>query len=379
MNPQFVRVVETLYESTFEPGQLEVFLEEMAELTDSAAAGIYCCDDNTRHSGFVSSIGISAGELTAREREAGFHREVGRHMSPPPRSGSITYTQDLLPGKRLHRERLFSHFLQPQGLEQAGCLYVEHGGHHTVTASFMRKTGRGKYREQDKALFSKVMPHLQRSFRLKRHTAGLPLGLSSAWELMDMLSYGVILFNSRQEVIYLNPQAERIVADNDGVVLNTRYLGACRSGESQQLRNLLRATIASTIDPAVPLGGGDLLVSRPSGKRAYSVMIHPLTPSVFSDDQCPAAAVILQDPEQASEAPLARMRSLYDLTTAESRVANEIMQGHSLEICAQNLGHSVSTSRNLLKRVFAKTETGRQNELVSLLLRSPLGLQSAQT
>ncbi|TXS89890.1 helix-turn-helix transcriptional regulator [Parahaliea maris] len=376
MNLQYVKLIETLYESTIDPDRISTFLEKMSELTESAVGGIYCRDESARNRGFLSSYGIPAGELTVRERDAEFHREVGRHMTPPPRSGSISYTQDLLPGKRLHNEKLYSHFLQPQGLEQASCLYIEHGERHCLTASFMRQSGDGHYREKDKILFSRIMPHLQRSFRLKRHTASLPTGFAPAWEMLDLLPYGVVVFSSRHEVIYLNPQAEKMTFDNDGLALHTSHLSAHRSAENQKLRSLLRHTIDSTGDTAEPLAGGDLLVSRPSGKRAYSLMIHPLTPSAYDGDDYPAAIVILQDHEQVCEAQLARMRALYDLTAAESRVANEIMQGRSLEACAEHLGHSVSTSRNLLKRVFAKTGTGRQNELVSLLLRSPLGLRN---
>ncbi len=374
MNRQYVELIDTLYESTLEQSRLDAFLERMSEMTRSAASGLFQRDEGAASSGFLSSYGTPVKQLNALERDAGFHREVCRHMTPPPRTGSISYTQDLLPGKRLHTERLYSHFLKPQGLEQASCLYIEHGDRFSLTASFMRESGEGTYGESDKQLFSKVMPHLQRSFRLKRHTMGVPLGFMPAWEMFDMLPYGVVVFSSEQEVIYLNLQAENMTFDNDGLGLHTSHLSAHVSSENKQLRQLLRSSIESTSDPAVPMGGGDMLVSRPSGKRSYSVMVCPLTASAYCGGVRPAAVVILQDHEQACEAQLERMRSLYDLTVAESRVAHKVMLGNSLESCAQSLGHSVSTSRNLLKRVFAKTNTGRQNELVSLLLRSPLGL-----
>lgn len=381
MNPQYVKLIDTLYESTVESSQLERFLEAMSDLTESAAGGIFQRNIDSDRGGFVTCYGLPAGEMTQRERDAQFHREVLRHMSPPPRAGSITYTQDLLPGKRLHAEKLYSRFLKPQGLEQASCLYIEHDESHSLTASFMRECGRGHYEARDKALFRKVMPHLQRSFRLRRHTLGMSLGFAPAWEMLDLLPYGVVVFSSRQEVIYLNQQAERMTFDHDGLGLHTTHLSAHVNSENQRLRQLLKTTIESTRDPSAPMGGGDMLVSRPSGKRPYSVMIHALTACAYGgegSEDYPAAIVVLQDHEQACEAQLARMRALYDLTAAESRVANEVMQGKSLEHCAASLGHSVSTSRNLLKRVFAKTNTGRQNELVSLLLRSPLGLRRGE-
>ncbi|MFV8818144.1 helix-turn-helix transcriptional regulator [Haliea sp. E17] len=375
MNRQYVNLIDTLYESTLDQSQLDRFLEKMSELTHSAAGGLFQRDENATQGGFVSSFGIPVNQMNELERDAEFHREVCRHMTPPPRTGSISYTQDLLPGKRLHTEKLYSRFLKPQGMEQATCLYIEHDDCFSLTASFMRESSQGAYAEADKLLFRRVMPHLQRSFRLKRHTRDIPLGYMPAWEMFDMLPYGVVVFSSEQEVMYLNPQAESMTFDNDGLGLHTSHLSAHISSENKRLRQLLRNAVESTRDPAVPLEGGDMLVTRPSGKRPYSVMVSPLTSSAYCGGIYPAAIVILQDHEHASEAQLERMRALYDLTAAESRVAHLVMLGNSLENCAASLGHSVSTSRNLLKRVFAKTNTGRQNELVSLLLRSPLGLQ----
>lgn len=375
MNPQYVKLIDTLYESTIDASRLECFLGELSGLTESAVGGIFQRDGSTGQEGFLSSFGVPAGEMTALERNAQFHSEVRRHMSPPPRAGSISYTQDLLPGRRLHSEKLYSQFLKPQGLEQASFLYVEHDDRHSITASFMRRSGGGTYGEADKALFSKVMPHLQRSFRLRRHTRGMDLGYMPAWELLDMLPYGVVVFSNKQEVIYLNERAEQMTFANDGLSLHTTHLGAHVNSENKRLRSLLKQSIESSRAPDSPMAGGDMLVSRPSGKRAYSVMVHPLTDSAYCGGEYPAAIVVLQDHHEASQLQLSRMRELYDLTAAESRVAHQVMLGNSLEHCAESLGHSVSTSRNLLKRVFAKTDTGRQNELVSLLLRSPLGLQ----
>jgi len=64
------------------------------------------------------------------------------------------------------------------------------------------------------------------------------------------------------------------------------------------------------------------------------------------------------------------LQALFDLSPAEARVAAMIAEGHSVKLIAENLSVQPNTVRAQLKAVFAKTGTGRQGELVSLL-RSP--------
>ena len=83
-----------------------------------------------------------------------------------------------------------------------------------------------------------------------------------------------------------------------------------------------------------------------------------------------AAVIYLTDPGYGTAPGIQAMQQLYGLTKGEASVAREIMAGKSMEACAQANGHSVATSRNLLKRVYQKTGTARQSELCALLQQS---------
>ncbi|MFC6448008.1 helix-turn-helix transcriptional regulator [Shinella zoogloeoides] len=63
---------------------------------------------------------------------------------------------------------------------------------------------------------------------------------------------------------------------------------------------------------------------------------------------------------------------LFDLSTAEAKVANGILSGRSLDEIAASFGLSKETTRTQLKSVFAKTATKRHVELVSLLSASTI-------
>jgi len=62
------------------------------------------------------------------------------------------------------------------------------------------------------------------------------------------------------------------------------------------------------------------------------------------------------------------LSNLFKLTRSEARLTQAIVLGKSLEIAEKERGITLSSARTYLKRIFAKTETNRQAELVSKIL-----------
>lgn len=62
------------------------------------------------------------------------------------------------------------------------------------------------------------------------------------------------------------------------------------------------------------------------------------------------------------------MRDLYALSASEARVVSQLIQGHSTREIAHNLKVADSTLRTHMKRIFCKTNTHHQAELVSKIL-----------
>jgi DNA-binding CsgD family transcriptional regulator len=65
----------------------------------------------------------------------------------------------------------------------------------------------------------------------------------------------------------------------------------------------------------------------------------------------------------------ARLKALFDLTTAEARLAQRLARGDSVEEVAQELSIKMTTARTQLAAIFAKTDTRRQAKLVAILSR----------
>jgi DNA-binding CsgD family transcriptional regulator len=66
--------------------------------------------------------------------------------------------------------------------------------------------------------------------------------------------------------------------------------------------------------------------------------------------------------------PIDRLRCHFGLTLAEARLALHLVTGETLRTAAAKLSISYETARSHLKNIFHKTGTGRQAELVVVVL-----------
>ena len=66
-----------------------------------------------------------------------------------------------------------------------------------------------------------------------------------------------------------------------------------------------------------------------------------------------------------------RMNQGRELTPAEARVVDQLLQGREMQEVANGLGITLETARFHTKRVLSKTGTRRQTELMRLVLSLP--------
>ena len=296
-------------------------------------------------------------------------RDVWIRGRPHPPSGETVLGQRLLGDEELAKTEFYADFLRPQGNLHvvAGCIFRERTT--SVDIAALRSKRRGPFGEAEERLVRALMPHLQRAVQLHRRLAAAQLTSRSLAESMDRLPYGVILLDESGRVLLANGVARGQLAARDGLTKNKGMLGASKRAESSALGQL----IADALDAAAGRGlgsGGVLSVSRRSGGRPLSLLVAPFkreAPDPFGDRQ-PAVVVFVSDPDTRIDAPADMLARLHGLSLAEAKVALEVLEGGSLSDVAERLGITRNTANTHLKRVFEKTGTRRQSDLVRLLV-----------
>jgi DNA-binding CsgD family transcriptional regulator len=200
--------------------------------------------------------------------------------------------------------------------------------------------------------------------RIQRPPTAGPAGPTEAEQVLDQLAFGVVFLSGSGTVAFTNRTARAIIERGDGLILAGGALRATDASVRRALRSLIeQVTVARR--------GGALAIPRSSNDRPLAALATPLSAGGSSGA---TAALFLTDPDLGAGSCEEVMTSLYGLTPAEARLTAELMQGKSLDEAAAALAISIHTARSHLKRVFAKTGTRRQSELVRLLVSTPAQL-----
>jgi DNA-binding CsgD family transcriptional regulator len=205
--------------------------------------------------------------------------------------------------------------------------------------------------------------------------------LMAGFEALDLLNIGLVITTASGTLLVANRAAEQILLSRDGLELSdSGVFGAmkgCSNALSQTLQRVAQAargTSGERAEDAV------IAVHRPSGKRAYTLLVRS---AVRSAEERPAGGpatvlVFVLDPELPVQTAEAELRQLYGITSTEARLANLLMEGRTLDECCDLLKIRRSTGRTHLQHLFEKVGVQRQTELVSVLLKS-IGLLRTQS
>ena len=182
---------------------------------------------------------------------------------------------------------------------------------------------------------------------------------------LDLLPAGVIVVDRSCRIQASNKAARYALETSDIIAEVNGFVGLTVKSQERLMRDAVRQ--------ACEVQGTRiaLRISRPFG-RPLLLLIQSGGEAHSPDRREDAMALVfLTETSWTHRADEKVLRELFGFTPAEARVAGMLIQGKSVETAAFRLGISENTARNHLKRLFAKTKTNKQGELVQLLLRSP--------
>lgn len=226
-------------------------------------------------------------------------------------------------------------------------------------------------------LHDSVQSAIAKRTRSHGHTEAGPAAPAverTLFTLLEQLPLGVVLLDGVGRIVRANRRAQATLAEGDGLEIGTdgRLYAACAL-DTRKLRDLLAPPSRS------PRRVAAVSLQRPSGRSPLSLLVAASDPTADAPSTglpgVVTSAVFIGDPDQRGPSAAWLLRELHGLTRAEARLTQSLLEGHSIESAAAVLGISRNTARTHLKRVFSKTGTCRQADLVSLLLQSPALLQ----
>jgi DNA-binding CsgD family transcriptional regulator len=242
--------------------------------------------------------------------------------------------------------------------------------------SFSRPARMKNFGKSESNLLNLVIPHLQRAFQVYMKIAEIERDKRMMMDCLEKISENVIIVDKTGKIVYLNKNATNLIECNDGLQISRDgRLIAGLAHETKKLRILCQSVFNPDVNQEFSFGG-ILQVSRASGLRPLSVVVSPFSEQNSGNFGSETFALLfINDPQQKVERLEPVLREMYGLTAAEAKIAAILGQGNSLNEACRTLSIKQNTARTHLKRIFSKTDTNRQSELVKLILNSPANLR----
>jgi len=287
-------------------------------------------------------------------------------IEPRMQRGFVVANGDVVASDVFRRSEFFNGWARPQGLCSPITVVIHRKKSVYVPLTLVRPDGAGEATDEGRALLSRLAPQLVHAMDVTVRLQEAGGSRRDLGTMLEALPCGAVLMDQDQRVLFANGTAERLL-DRSAEGMFT-----CVSG-----RIVVRDAVADRqfqTAVSVALGVGTraqishLSIQRSPGEGRLKIRVVPVPRSadvwsVLGEEASSRARclVLIGTPD------VARLAQHYGLTPGETRVASAIADGQGLTAAARTLGVARSTAQSHLDKIFQKTGTNRQAELVGLM------------
>lgn len=286
------------------------------------------------------------------------------HQTP---EGTVAADYEICPRDHFESSVIFREFYAPRQVihSMGGVILTTPTGQSVI--SLHRGDDAGPFGEKEKTILRSLMPHLKRAALLHGELGLLRRQLATFTDHLERFPYAFLLVDARRRVLYSSAAARELVAQRDGLAIDQGNVAAT-SVKSQ--KSLHQAVTELATDGSASIRR--LEIGRPSGRKAYRLILMPVADSraIPLGVAVPAVSILVIDAHSSARPDPEVLRALFSFTPAEARVSTGLVMGQSAEEIAAETKTSVQTIRTHIKRILAKTSTARQGELISSILRT---------
>ena len=370
MRPETLsEIVGSVYDCVLQPQDWSRTLPLISSFGESAASSIVVQDR-------LSASGTNVFEHGADQSFLRLYFEKLAALRTTP-SKQIAFdqigdfaTMTMLAGEReTSNSDFYLKWVKPLGFRDVIGVLVLRSGKRVAWFSVVRSGVQSRFTDRDLHQIELLSPHICRALMISDALELQTIMATRLEQTVDKLSTGVLLTEDQGRISYMNSSAERLLKNGNALKSLNGRLTTARPGP----RETLSRALAESMSGHAPPRTGQYAVPLPDDEGGG--LIANVLPLEWREGRNPLAAlrgvtaVIVQDPAERRAPPLEAFASLHGLTFAEQKVLEHIAGGQPPQQTADELGVSITTVKTHLQKIFAKTATGRQADLVQLLER----------
>jgi len=354
-------LVDRIYESAFVPALWPEVLDELAGLVDARGAQLFAVRESVMS--WVTSAALT--ETFQSYLDGGWFAQCTRRIclfsQNQPR---FLVEHDFWTAEQLDENPIYRDFFRPRGLGWSASTGLAMPTRDNIVFTVERDYQRGPMEEGQVEALNVLRPHLARAGFI---AARLSLqGAQTANSTLAQLGLPALLLDDTGAVIEANALMEEMPD-----LVHWRALNRIKLGDASA-DALLRTALAG-IDGPQDTAVQSFAMRGLDGRAALVAHTVPVRRSAHDIFGRSCALLIFTPVTGRKAPPVELLRSLFDLTPSEARVARALATGDSLDEIAASGHVTRNTVRTQLQQVLEKMGCTRQAEVTALLSNLALG------
>jgi DNA-binding CsgD family transcriptional regulator/PAS domain-containing protein len=276
-------------------------------------------------------------------------------------------TADVIPYDEFLETRFYKEWAQPQGLVDTAHALLDKSATGAAAFVVFRHERNGLVDEEARWRMRLIVPHIRRAALIGKVLDLRKAEAASLADTLDGISAGVILVDAAGRIVHANAAANVMLSNADVL----RATGGRLISNDPQTDKTLADTFATVDngDAAMGIKGIAVPLTARTGQR-YVAHVLPLTSGArerAGTRYAAAAALFVHKATPTTPSAPEAIAKAYKLTPTELRVLLAVAGVGGVSEVANALGVSAETVKTHLSRVFQKTRSKRQADLVRIV------------
>jgi len=355
------RLIGRIYDAAVAPALWPDTLAHIARFVGGQAAGIFSKDTISKDSTPHHHFGVDPKQVQS-------YSETHSRFDPFSNLrffdvGQIVGIAELVPYDEFCRGRFFLEWMEPQGWVDAANCVLEKSVSHCWFLTIIRSDEQGAVDDEMRERMALVVPHVRRAVLMGRAIDVEQIRTAALANVLDGLSAGMFLIGDDSTLMHANSAGHGMLVAQDCL----RSIDGRLMIAEREINMMLQDALTAAVQAGVGIKNLALPLVAANGDR-YLIHVLPLSSGARRDAGVPhgtTAAVFVRKAVLDDLNPEVIARA-FDLTPAELRVLLAVVQVGGIPQAASILGVADSTVKTHVGRLFEKTGTSRQADLVKL-------------
>ena len=365
------RLAGSIYDAALDPALWTDVLAAIADFVGGQAAGLVTKDYASQTLSPDYLFGVDPLYICEYSENYGKHDPLT--AVPNFDIAQVVSIPELAPYKDYLDGTFYQEWVRPQGWGDVANAVVDKSAKSCAILAVIRTRASGLVDDEMRRRMALVVPYVRRAVLVRNVIDRKQSEIATFAATFDGLSAGSFFVDAAGRIVHTNAAGETILREDDYL----RSVGGRLIARNAKANETLQETFAAA-EKDTEIGSKGIalpLVARDGECHVAHVL--PLTPRARESAgiaYTASAAVFVRKAAMDGLSPPDVIGKTYELTPAELRVLLAIVQEGGISDVAESLGIADTTVKTHLRRLFEKTGTGRQADLIKLVagFASPL-------